>query len=132
MPGERAEHAFVPGDHRREDLGHDDGRLLAERVEAGAQRVAHSQSPDQDARGGPRRQRGQRQPRQLLLRPVAAARHQLVAVDVDVERVAAPRQHQLAAVGRDDAIQDGDGLHSASRRRASSHMELRDSRRVER
>ena len=79
VTGKRAERAAIPGHHRRNELRDDDRRAWRQNVERGAQREAHAEAANQDARrwraepaAGERRQRVLRAV--LIARPSAACR----------------------------------------------------------
>ena len=58
---------------------------------------------------------GERQPGQVLFRAVGAARHQLLAADLDQKAIASLVEDQLLAVGRGDIVENAPGLHGELR-----------------
>ena len=111
---EVADELSVPAHDRADELDHVDDGVGAEGRERRARREAHSQPADEHARARQGVQARAAALGQLLLRAVALARHEHVAVDADRVLVAAPRERHLAAVVHACAIEGPPGEQGAN------------------
>ena len=105
MVRELAVDLAIPPDDLRHELHDLDARGRRERVERGAQREAHAEAADQDARRG-RLDVGGALLAKLVLGDVVDAAHQLDARDADRELLAVLREYELLPARRGRAIDD--------------------------